>query len=303
MKKILFLITVVAVSFTACKKDPVDTAIKGCMDEMSQNFNPKATEDDGSCTYLTSSETKKRNVVLEEFTGVRCQYCPDGHKRAQKLSDDNPGRVVLINVHTGGFANPAPGWPDFTTPFGPELDVFGGSQFSYPSGMVNRYLFPGANALKMGRGSWEASGKQILEMISPVNMAMTTKVENGKMIANVELYFTDDVPGGVLLNVAILESGVIGKQQDVGIVYNNYVHNHMLKWYMMAEGSSGANVWGIQISDEKAKKGTRIQQKFEMELDPVWKADNITLAAYVAKADKRNIFTGVKAGLNKTVSN
>src|SRR5687767_6882727 len=75
---------------------------------------------------LASDVPGNASAVLEEYTGVRCTYCPDGHKRAQALADANPGKVVLINVHTGGYADPASGWPDFTTIWGSGLASISG---------------------------------------------------------------------------------------------------------------------------------------------------------------------------------
>ncbi|MFA5417324.1 MAG: hypothetical protein WC341_02590 [Bacteroidales bacterium] len=67
---------------------------------------------------LVSTEVQKKNVVLEEFTGIHCQYCPDGHAIAQAMQNENPGRVVLVNIHQGSFAVPSGSEPDFRTPFG-----------------------------------------------------------------------------------------------------------------------------------------------------------------------------------------
>jgi hypothetical protein len=36
----------------------------------------------------TSPENKK--IILEEYTGIHCTYCPDGHEIAQSLKDANP---------------------------------------------------------------------------------------------------------------------------------------------------------------------------------------------------------------------
>ena len=52
----------------------------------------------------TSPQNKK--VLLEEFTGIHCGYCPDGHLLAQNLHDAYPDDVFLINIHTGGYASP-----------------------------------------------------------------------------------------------------------------------------------------------------------------------------------------------------
>ena len=51
-----------------------------------------------------STTPENRNVVLEEFTGIHCGYCPDGHLLAQQLHDNNPGDIVLINIHSISLA-------------------------------------------------------------------------------------------------------------------------------------------------------------------------------------------------------
>ena len=55
-----------------------------------------------------SQSPMNKNAVIEELTGINCQFCPDGHKRANQIAADNPGRVVLVNVHAGGYANATP---------------------------------------------------------------------------------------------------------------------------------------------------------------------------------------------------
>ena len=48
---------------------------------------------------IVSTTPSNKNVVLEEYTGVNCTWCPDGHKRANQLKASHPGRVCLINIH------------------------------------------------------------------------------------------------------------------------------------------------------------------------------------------------------------
>lgn len=55
----------------------------------------------------TSPQNKK--AVLEEYTGIHCGYCPDGHKIATNIYNADPNNVVLINIHTGGYATPGAG--------------------------------------------------------------------------------------------------------------------------------------------------------------------------------------------------
>ena len=58
-------------------------------------------------TFVSTSPSNK-NVVLEEYTGTNCPNCPDGHRRANLIADANPGRVMLVNIHQGGFAGNDP---------------------------------------------------------------------------------------------------------------------------------------------------------------------------------------------------
>ena len=67
---------------------------------------------------FVSTLPENKNVVLEEFTGIYCTFCPDGHVQAQAIYNQNPNDVVLINIHTGGYASPNAGDPDFQTQFG-----------------------------------------------------------------------------------------------------------------------------------------------------------------------------------------
>lgn len=54
-----------------------------------------------------------RNVLLEEYTGIYCGYCPDGHRMANEIAAANPGRVNIINIHVGSLASNT-----YTTEFG-----------------------------------------------------------------------------------------------------------------------------------------------------------------------------------------
>ncbi|HIF14559.1 MAG TPA: hypothetical protein EYQ86_04250, partial [Bacteroidetes bacterium] len=64
-----------------------------------------------SAQSFVSTAAQNKNVVLEEYTGIYCTYCPDGHKIAQNLQSANPNDVFVINIHTGSYASPGAGEP------------------------------------------------------------------------------------------------------------------------------------------------------------------------------------------------
>ncbi|RFC55938.1 Omp28-related outer membrane protein [Brumimicrobium aurantiacum] len=197
---------------------------------------------------LPVSQTQEnRNVVLEEFTGIYCTYCPDGHKRAQDIKDANPGDVVLVNVHTGGYAQPNGSDPDFRTPFGTALANQSGLQ-GYPSGTVNREVFTGSNTA-LGRGDWATYSSNVLNETSYANIALesTIDVATRELTVDVEIYYTADGPAANNLNVALLQSGIEGPQTgmaanpDQVLPNGNYQHNHMLRHFLTGQ-------WGEVIS-------------------------------------------------------
>src|SRR5690625_98554 len=113
---------------------------------------------------LVSTTPQNKKVVLEEFTGINCVFCPDGHRIAQAIKDQNPDDVILVNVHVGNFANPGNGQPDFRTSFGTALANQSGLT-GYPSGTINRHVFSGSTTA-LGRGQWTGAANQILQQES-----------------------------------------------------------------------------------------------------------------------------------------
>lgn len=193
----------------------------------------------------TSPENKK--VILEEFTGIHCVYCPDGHAIAQAIQDNNPGEVFLINIHVGSFAVPGSGEPDFRTPFG--TAIANQSQLvGYPAGTVNRHFFPGraqngGSGTAMSRNWWTISATETLAESSYLNMAVEADidVQTNELTVHVEAYYTGTSPQATnKLNVALLQDNTLGPQTggNMGTEYN-----HMHRLIHMVTGQ-----WGDEVS-------------------------------------------------------
>lgn len=190
---------------------------------------------------IVSTSPENKNVVLEEFTGIHCVWCPDGHAIAQAIQNNNPGNVFLINIHTGGFAVPGPGEPDFRVPDGNGIRAFYNVN-SYPSGMVNRHIFSGSSPV-MGRGSWTGASNQILSQLSYVNVGVEAEVNvtTREMTVHVEAYYTGNSPNSTnKLNVALLQNNTLGPQTGGGMG-DQYVHMHRLLDLITGQ-------WGMDVT-------------------------------------------------------
>ena len=122
---------------------------------------------------------------------------------------------------------------------------------------------------------------------SPVNVGFKTEWNEStrelKVIA--EAYFTQDIANGTLLNVALLENNVIGKQIDAGVYNDNYVHKHMLRHLLTGQ-------WGDAIAGADAKTGKRIQKTYTYTVPSSFKIENCEVAVFATQSDKLGIFTG-----------
>lgn len=234
---------------------------------------------------FVSTSPQGRTAVLEEFTGIYCVFCPDGHRIAQELYDTYPGKFIAINIHTGGYANPQKASdPDFRTQWGEAIASISGLT-GYPAGQVNRELFNGASALAMGRGSWAGVTQQVLNSgNSPVNVAVRNTFDQAanKVTIEVEMYYTGNAGENNKLNVAILENGVVGYQTG-GEDPNNYVHNHILRDLVTGQ-------WGETITETTS--GSYVKKTYEYTFPDGIIAANCDVVAFVTQNDNRYIYTG-----------
>jgi len=192
---------------------------------------------------FVSTAPSNRNAVLEEYTGIYCQFCPDGHVIANGIMANNPGRAWAINIHAGGFAEPDAGAPDFRTTVGNALDNYFPIT-GYPTGAVNR-------GTMSNRGQWAGQVTTQLGQASPVNLAArcTLDLDTRQLTMTVESYYTANGVGSAdRLNVFLLQNNVEGPQTGAatynpgGILPNgNYNHMHMLR-------HSLTGTWGTSLT-------------------------------------------------------
>ena len=201
----------------------------------------------GFSQTIVSTDSQNKKVILEEYTGIYCVYCPDGHSRAQALKNQYPNDVFLINIHTGGYAipNPAINDPDFRTPFGDAI-ASQSNLTGYPSGSVNRQYFSSLasnGGTAMGRGNWNTAASQVLNQSAYVNVGVeaTINVQNNELTVHVEGYYTGNSPQNTnYLNVVLTQNNTLGPQTGGGMGSD---YNHMHRLVHMITGQ-----WGEVIS-------------------------------------------------------
>ena len=239
---------------------------------------------------FVSTEPSTRNVIIEEYTGVNCGYCPDGHRTVNEIMAAYPGRAWAINIHQGGYASM------YTTQWGDAL----AAQYnisSYPNATVNR----GSNSTS-SRDSWVSQASTIQNQSSPVNVAARGTIDaSTRMIElDVEVYYTAaQTVTSNLINVALLQNNVIGPQSGASnfnpsqMVGNQYRHMHMLRDLLTGQ-------WGEEITDISAEHFVSLHYSYavpyiigDVEITDM---NDLEIVVYVAEGHK-NILSGAKAEL------
>jgi len=190
---------------------------------------------------LVPTTPLNKNVILEIFTGINCTYCPDGHRIAASILDNNPGRVAVIAIHQGQFSTPSGTQPDYRTTFGNALASQAGIN-GWPMGTVNRHVFSGTKT-GMSRGDWAPSSEVILPLVSPVNVGVETSYNSGtrELTVHVELYYTANSSTTTnYINVALIQNHIFGPQTNGG-AGNNYEHMEMLRYLITGQ-------WGDAVT-------------------------------------------------------
>lgn len=240
---------------------------------------------------FVSTTPSNKNVVLEEYTGINCGNCPDGHRIANEIAAAHPNRVFVINVHAGGYAANT-----YTTQFGNALANQTGLE-GYPAGTVNRHVFSGS-ATTLNRGQWSGCSNTILNQSSPVNIAArgTLDWSTRELNITVQLYYTADEENATnKLNIAILQDNVIGSQS--GASYNpsqqvgsQYRHMHMLRHLITGQ-------WGEEINTTTA--GSFVEKNYTYTIPAslgspnaiAAKLEDLHFVAFVAQGNQE-ILTG-----------
>lgn len=198
------------------------TAFSGC--------SVHAQEPDES--WRVSPMPAPANVLIEEFTGLHCSYCPQAHAISNNLTYVAGDRIHVMAVHTGSLAAPSADEPDLRTRYGEAMYAWQGVG-SMPSGNINRRVYPecNGNSYSLSRSDWAAVAKRLLsdETPAPLNLYAEAHLDTSESIIHVliEAYSAVSAEQPLRLNVALTENFVPGTQ--AGSNLRPYLHRHVLR--------------------------------------------------------------------------
>lgn len=172
-------------------------------DNLNGGQTDQRTCNDSNCKDLFSNNgtSGTHTVLLEEFTGAWCGWCPDGAVVQENITDTYPGQVVAVSIHDGDQMEFSDGI----------RSGFGVS--AYPNGMVDRVVFAGEPDEPHSRGAWEANCVAQFGSYTPVDLDITGQsydATSRQLSCEVTASFVDYAAGDIRIGLMIVEDHVTG---------------------------------------------------------------------------------------------
>jgi thiol-disulfide isomerase/thioredoxin len=228
-----------------------------------------------------SSQAQVKKVILEDFTGTWCGWCPEGTVILEGLLAANPANFIPVASHNGDALEVAEG-----AAIDVALNVTG-----YPNGAVDRFQFPGQAKIPMSRGAWSNSVNTRLALSAIVSVSFENAVKTGAntYAAKVNVKFTSAPTAGVPLkmNVYILEDSIAAtgaydqdnysaNVQGGASPLTNWFHNGTLR-------DALGGVWGYASTIPAVPVvGTTYSENISFTVPANWVAKHINVVAFVA---------------------
>jgi N-acetylneuraminic acid mutarotase len=188
------------------------------------------------------------NILVEQYTGTWCQWCPYGADSLAAVSARNGNRMVRMSWHDSDPMTIS-AWAGMKTWIGVS---------SYPSASVNRLKWPGETGLPLDRDIWGTTTEYLIRnQRAPVGLTISEKSYNtsSKTFSfKAKVLFHQGINADVRLNATVTEDGFNYAQKRIntatGVVetINPYIHKSVvmgiwpdIRGYQLSLGNSFAS--------------------------------------------------------------
>ncbi len=179
-----------------------------------------------------------RKILLEDYTGHKCQGCPAAHEEANTIQQVLGEQVVVIAVHAGFWTtvNTTGSFTyDFKTPTGTELyNAMVPPTQPFPIGTIDRKMYGSVRIVDYPK--WGGKIDSLLQQAPDAYIKITPSYDAASRVisASVKTDILNDLAGDVTIAIYYTEDSVINWQAfpappaGIGNI-SNYVHRHVLR--------------------------------------------------------------------------
>jgi hypothetical protein len=302
MKKVLFITAIALGALTSCDKveNPYPPADLG----ISWGLYPNGD----SLHYYTNVYTAfgananvDRNILIEDFTGHTCNFCPAAAEEADDIKNENPGRVFVSGVHAGPngtgtlqVLNPGAGYNTvFYNETTDELgnyfgNLWAGSLFTgNPFGTISRNGDENGTPMQ-GPQTWDPSAVALLTA-NDLKVNLQAQLNYFPSTRGVFLHVEADNIGAVSNELRIVvqlhQDSLIAPQKLVDNSQDpNYVHHDILR------ATLDNKTFGQELDLEHMDANGKYYFNYAYELPAEYAADNAHVLIYIRDAVTEEIY-------------
>ena len=272
MKNILLFLGLVGLTFHSC--DVIEEPVR-------IEKNPYLENTYGPAPSFSVPTESTKNVLVEEYTGHLCGFCPEATALVLALDETLGNRMVTVSIHAGTLAEPSPGLfsSDYRTEAGDLYWAQLGGGLN-PSARIDRvggltnfyYLDPG------NPDSWQSIINSQLNVSTPVALqGIADYIPNdNKINIHINSHFVESYSGSLNLVVLLVENHIISPQEDYTATpseVEDYEHEHVLRT-AVTEPMGNALITAPNA-------GTSITKSFTVPVSSTWNGQNMAVVAYL----------------------
>lgn len=235
--------------------------------------NEKRTNSNVSLSSTAAPTTFTTKILLEDYTGTWCGYCPRvAHAMEESISTN--GNIIGIGLH--------------------DDDHMG---FTHIDNMLKKYNISGFPTAKVNRSqTWTETYDNLsssLSKTSNLGIALQTSIEDTKVVGTIQIGFNADISKSIDYVIYLVEDKVTANQANYyndnsnspfyqkGDPIVNYEHANVLR-------KSATDIYGDVLPEDYTKSGKICEADFEIDLEN-YNKDNCYIVAFVLEKGGKNV--------------
>lgn len=227
-----------------------------------------------------STDEDTYNILLEDYTGIRCSNCPMAAEEIARLQELYGDRLIPVAIHAGNFARPMGEQFDLRSEAGNVYNDYFKVKAN-PSGIVNRMDFSGVKVL--GVNKWESVLAEVPKKTTVVIKSSVYYQEaDRKMTVKVGLKNLSEVPANYSMILWLIEDNIVTVQAiATGGVVDDYVQRHVLRGALNG-------TWGEQVNLPVTTEYVELEAK-EYVLPDIYKERDCYVVVLICKEDTKEV--------------
>ncbi len=230
-----------------------------------------------------------KQILIEEFTGHKCGYCPGGDQAIEQLKKLYCDHIIPVSIHAGVFANTNSSGKytyDFRSDDGSAIDEYY-NPTEFPSALINRKEHSGGLILE--DTYWLTTVSELLEQEPVLDIDIQSVYNSGSrsLEVDIDVIFIEAMNDNLMLSVYFVEDSIVSWQKDYSLEIGQqdvefYPHNHVLR-----DAINGA--WGDEILNGQISANDVKSKSFEYIVNNEWVVDNSLIVAFVYRNESKEV--------------